>query len=392
MHTTATNDHNNNIITTGSSTPPPSVTALFARVEQIAVKAAQGARTCDRTGAVARDVFDQLRASGVTAAMVPAELGGAGATHTEMGQMIRRLAAADPAVGVTLSMHAHLLGAQVWRHHHGLDASAVFEKVRAGAFLVSTGASDWLGSEGSARRVDGGYVVSGRKAPVSGCELGDVLVTSIRWDDAPERPQVVHCSIPLSASGVSIEATWDTVGLRATGSHTVLIDEVFVPDTAVSLLRPADVWHPIWNVVLGTAMPLIMAAYAGIADAAVSAALEAVRDVDDAQMSTLIGEMTNAHILGCDSVDAMFQSSDNLRFDNNDEHTSRTLSRKTNASEALITAVRLAAEVAGGRAFSRTSDLERLLRDIHGCLFHPLPKAKQVVLTGRVARGLGPVA
>ena len=54
--------------------------------------------------------------------------------------------------------------------------------------LVSTGASDWVGSNGTALKVDGGYRVSGRKANASGCEVGNVLVTSIRWDDAPDGP------------------------------------------------------------------------------------------------------------------------------------------------------------------------------------------------------------
>ena len=103
-----------------------------------------------------------------------------------------------------------------------------------------------------------------------------MLVTSIRWDAVADGPQVLHFCVPLAAEGVSIEQTWDTLGLRATGSHTVVLDDVFVPEAAVSLIRAADVWHPIWNVVIGVAMPLIMSAYVGIADAAVATALDGV--------------------------------------------------------------------------------------------------------------------
>jgi hypothetical protein len=77
-------------------------------------------------------------------------------------------------------MHSHLVAAQVWRHHHGQDASGVFARVVDGAILVSTGASDWVGSNGTARKVEGGYRVSARKSPASGAEVGDLLVTSIR--------------------------------------------------------------------------------------------------------------------------------------------------------------------------------------------------------------------
>ena len=61
------------------------------------------------------------------------------------------------------------------------------------------------------------------------------------------------------------------------------------------------------------------------------------------------------------------------------------------ACDALIETVRLAIEASGGLGYTRSSDIERLYRDVHGCLFHPLARAKQTVLTGRVALGLSPV-
>ncbi|MFC9964254.1 acyl-CoA dehydrogenase family protein [Nocardia ignorata] len=245
----------------------------------------------DRTGEISVAAFDLLRSSGLSAALVPAEFGGGGATHTEMGAVLRELGAHDPSTAVAFAMHSHLVAAQVWRHKHGIDASGVFAKVVGGAILVSTGASDWVDSNGMAVPVDGGYRVSARKAPASGCEAGDVLVTSVRL----EGNQVLHCAIPMSAIGVRIEKTWDTLGLRASGSHTVVLDEVFVPEAAVSLIRPAG----------GT--------------------------------------------------------------------------------------VRLAVETTGGAGYSRTCDLERLYRDVLGCQFHPLPRAKQTRFSGRVLLGHTPI-
>jgi acyl-CoA dehydrogenase len=346
----------------------------------------------DRRGEISVAAFETLRAVGVTSALVPLEFGGGGASHAEMGAILRELARYDPSTAVTLSMHAHLLATQLWRHRHGMDAEKVFRKVvDDGAILVSTGASDWVGSNGSTRRVDGGYRVSARKAPASGCEVGNVLVTSLRWDDAPDGPQVLHCSVPFAADGVSIDRTWDTLGLRATGSHTVVLDDVFVPDASVSLIRPADQWHPIWNIVLGSALPLIMAAYLGAADATVELARAAVAGRSEPHVYQLLGEMMNAHTTAADVIAAMFVESDNLQFPNTDEHASRALSRKTVAAEALIETARLALETAGGAGYSRSSDIERLHRDIHGCVYHPLGRAKQTRFTGRVALGLTPI-
>jgi acyl-CoA dehydrogenase len=195
----------------------------------------------------------------------------------------------------------------------------------------------------------------------------------------------------MSAQGVRIERTWDTLGLRATGSHTVVLEEVFVPEAAVTLDRPADVWHPVWNTILGAAMPLILAAYVGIADAAVERAVAAAKGRAGHHLHQLLGEMLNAHTTAADVVDAMFRDADDLRFPNTDAFAARALSRKTVASDALVATVRLAIEATGGAGYTRSSDLERLYRDVHGCLFHPLPRARQTTFSGRVALGLGPV-
>ena len=346
----------------------------------------------DRSGEISLEAFESLRKTGATSALVPVEFGGGGASHAEVGGLLRELGRRDPSTAVAFSMHCHLVAAQVWRHRHGVDASALFRKVVADrAVLISTGASDWVASSGSARRVEGGYRVNARKSPASGCEAGHVLVTSIRWGDAPDGPKVLHCAVPFGAEGVRIERTWDTLGLRATGSHTVVLDEVFVPDAAVSLIRPADQWHPVWNVVIGAAMPLILSAYLGIADAAVELARDAVAGRPAPHTFQLLGEMVNAHTTAADVVAAAYLDADDLRFAGTDDLASRTLARKTVATGALIETVRLAIEVAGGVGYTRSSDLERLYRDVHGCLFHPLPRARQTTFTGRVALGLSPV-
>lgn len=359
---------------------------------EIGIALGPSAAERDRSGEFSLEAFQRLREAEATSALVPLEFGGGGASHAEVGRFLRELGRHDPSTAVAFSMHCHLVAAQVWRHHHGMDASALFRRVvDHRAVLISTGASDWVASSGSARRVEGGYRVSARKSPASGCEAGHLLVTSIRWDDAPEGPKVLHCAVPFGAEGVRIERTWDTLGLRATGSHTVVLEEVFVPDAAVSLIRPADQWHPVWNVVIGAAMPLILSAYLGIADAAAELAREAVAQRPAPHAFQLLGEMINAHTTAADVVAAAYLDADDLRFLNTDDLASRTLARKTVATGALIETVRLAIEVAGGVGYSRSSDLERLHRDVHGCLFHPLPRARQTTFAGRVALGLSPV-
>lgn len=373
---------------TPTASPAASAPDWTERARQVGASLQADVAERDRTGEISPAVFDQLRAAGLTHALVPLELSGGGASFTELAGILRTLATYDASTAVTLSMHSHLLAAQVWRHQHGIDATKVFGAVAGGAMLVSTGASDWVSSNGTATKVEGGFVVSARKTPASGCEVGQLFATSIRWDFAPDGPSVIHCTIPRSADGVSLELTWNTMGLRATGSHTVVFDEVFVPDAAVALIRPADVWHPVWNTVMGCAMPLIMSAYLGVADAALELARAAAKPANAA----LMGEVVNAHTAATDLIAAMVRDADELHFDNTDEHASHTLARKTVATTMLMETVRLAVELVGGSSYSRGSELERMWRDVQGAQFHPLPRSRQLPFTGRVAMGMSPIA
>ncbi|MCP4436425.1 MAG: acyl-CoA/acyl-ACP dehydrogenase [Actinomycetia bacterium] len=52
--------------------------------------------------------------------------------------------------------------------------------------------------------------------------------------------------------------------------------------------------------------------------------------------------------------------------------------------------VKLAVESSGGFGYTRSAGLEKLFRDLQTCMFHPLPRAKQLRFTARVAQGLEP--
>ncbi|MEZ5376790.1 MAG: acyl-CoA dehydrogenase family protein [Acidimicrobiales bacterium] len=358
----------------------------------VATQLADHAERHDREGSFVQDGFDLLRSRDFMSLLVPSDLGGGGASHAEACAVVAELAHGCPSTSLAYSMHSHLVAAQVWRHHRDLPAP-VLDRVAANQLvLISTGAADWIDSNGSATKVDGGFRVTARKLPSSGCPAGDVVVASVRWEDAPDGPQVIHCSIPFAADGVTIEETWDAMGMRGTGSHTIVLDEVFVPDEAVALIRPAGVWHPIWSVVVGAALPLIMSSYVGVAESAAGRAIEmASRKSDRPDVAPLVGRMLNRLTTARDTVRAMIEASDDLRFDNTLDSAAASLTRKSIAAEACIDTVRLALEIGGGAAFSRTEPIERMFRDVHGSLFHPLPTAQQERFTGRVALGLDPL-
>ena len=219
--------------------------------------------------------YGTLKSEGLMAALVPEDLGGRGAGVRDVCEFIRTLSGYCSSTALAYSMHSHLVAAVVWRHMHGQDNESLLRRIAdENVVLVSTGANDWLESNGTMERVDGGYQFNGHKPFASGSPIGDVMVTSGRYEDPVEGPQVVHFALPFTTEGVIRGSDWDTHGMRGTGSDTVDISDAFIADDTVSMIRLRGPWHPAFNVVMTLALPILMSPYVGIAQRSGRLAME----------------------------------------------------------------------------------------------------------------------
>jgi alkylation response protein AidB-like acyl-CoA dehydrogenase len=366
---------------------------LITAVRTIGPQFAERAASYDRSGEFVADNYVLLRQHKLFSAGVPREFGGGGATHGQLCEMLRVLAGYCPSTALALSMHTHLVAAAVWRQLHGQPAAPLLTKIAEGELvLVSTGAGDWLDSTGSAQRVEGGYRISGQKRFASGSPAGNLIMTSAPYDDPDQGAIVMHFAVPANAEGVRIGTDWDTLGMRATGSHTLTLENVFVPDAAISVKRPRGEWHPSWNVICTVALPLITSVYLGIAETAAGIALEAAKKkVTEPTTVYLIGEMQNDLLVAQMAWRDAVSLARDYDFAPDNALASGALARKTIIAQHAERCVKKAVEASGGGAFYRKNPLERLWRDIQAVQFHPLPEKKQLLFSGRVALGLPPV-
>ena len=368
---------------------------LSALGAELGPRFAQGVAERDAADTFVADHYDALKERKVFSALIPQDIaGGGGASYSAMAKFLRELAHSCPATALALSMHQHIVAANVYNHKNGRPGLKLLERVAGGqVVLISTGANDWLESNGEVTKADGGYLVSGRKAFASGSPKGGVLVTSAPYQDPKEGWQVLHFGVPFASKGVSLAGDWQTLGMRATGSQTVILDKVMVPEDAVALRRPRGKFHPAWNVILTCAMPLIMSVYVGIAEKIVAVAREqAARRKNDPVTPFQLGELSNLLTTAQLAVDDMVRINGDLGFKMELPVTNAILMRKTIAAESVIATAEKALEAAGGAGFYRKTGLERLLRDLHGAQFHPLPAKRQHLFTGRVALGLDPIS
>ena len=347
----------------------------------------------DANDSFVADNYAELKQRKAFSAGVPAELGGGGASHAELCALLRDLAHACGSTALALSMHTHLLAATVWRWRQGQPVESLLRRIAAEeTVLISTGASDWVDSSGQAEKVEDGYRVTARKIFCSGAPMGNLLMTSAVYDDPRAGPTVLHFAVPSTAEGVKVMDNWRTLGMRATGSHDVVLGGVFVPESAIALRRPKGKWHLFWTVAVTVAMPLIMAVYVGIAEAAAALARrEAMKKSQEPHVPYLVGEMENALVTAQMALQGMIETAADYDFPPVEQTANAILIRKTIAARAAVMTAEKALEVVGGAGFFRSLGLERLLRDVHGASFHPLPEKRQLLFTGRLALGLDPI-
>jgi len=84
-----------------------------------------------------------------------------------------------------------------------------------------------------ARRVDGGYSITGRKMFASMLEAADHVLVMAYPDTATSPNAGILLLVPRVADGRSVIANWDTLGMRATRSDSLVLNDCWVPDSAV---------------------------------------------------------------------------------------------------------------------------------------------------------------
>ena len=199
----------------------------------------------DRDNRFFTEDFEELRERGFFAASLPTDLGGAGLDLGAVNRVLRRIAYVAPATAVAVNMHHYFVGLCADLRRAGDPAGDwVLQRAADGAIFAAGHAEAGndlpvMLSTSDARRVDGGWEITGHKLFGSLSPVWTYLGVHAMDTSDPDNPQVVHGFVHRDAPGVRIEETWDTMGMRATTSHDTILDGVFVPDEATVLVGPA---------------------------------------------------------------------------------------------------------------------------------------------------------
>lgn len=191
-------------------------TQLDALCLEIRERACKG--EFDDQAYVSQDIIQKLKQLGVYRALVPKRFGGNEWTPKQFCELIERLSKADGSVGwvASFGMSPAYLGS--------LPEATLEQLYKDSPDIVFAGG---IFPPQPAEITDEGVLVNGRWKFSSGCMGADIVGVGISPQKGNEVQGLPRMAV-LPAKQAKVEMTWDTVGLKGTGSHDLVVNEVLV--------------------------------------------------------------------------------------------------------------------------------------------------------------------
>ncbi|PXX07346.1 acyl-CoA dehydrogenase family protein [Mycolicibacterium moriokaense] len=368
-----------------TAAPPSSANDIDTVAGQIAVIAREMSTRIDDDRRLPEELVKLLQESGLLRAGAPAEVLGLELPPGVALRSAETVARGNASAGwcVSIAITSSLLVAYL----PASSRDALFGDGRGVAAGV------WA-PRGTARTVDGGVVVSGQWSFCSGINHADMMFAGCLVDD-----QRVPSVVALPKEDLEVLDTWHTLGLRGTGSHDSVADEVFVPsDRVFSLFNGPVVDRPLYHFpVFGFFALSIGAAALGNARGAIDDLTElacgkkglgstrtlAERPSTQAAVATAESAVEAARALYYQGIETAWQDSQG------DEGVSvearnRLRLAATHAVRTSAHVVRDMYDLAGGSAIYDNSPLQRRFRDAYTATAHFQVNEASRELPGRI--------
>jgi len=361
-----------------------------ALAEEFATTAAEH----DRDATFPFENIRRLRETGLAALIAPREFGGRGLGLAKASSVVNAIARGEASTGLVLAQQ-YLFHGSLARNEGYSPAlrELIFRSaVNEGAFVNSLRVEPELGTpiRGGlpatvAHRTAKGWRLNGRKIYSTG---SPVLAWSAIWarTDEPE-PRVGAFLVPAGSPGYRIEETWRHMGMRASGSHDVVLEHVDIPlEYAAELRRPEDTTTPD-PVTMAWVSVLFSTVYDGAARAARDWLIRFLRERKPTNLGASLATLPRMQEAVGEIDSGLYASRvllTNLaeRVDRGDTPAPQeSLYVKHNVTKSALAAVSKAMEVSGNPGLAQANPLERHYRDVLCARVHS-PQNDSIFLSG----------
>ncbi len=324
--------------------------------------------------------IQDLKNTGYTTLTVPTRYGGKEISLYELIRLQEMIAEGDGATALSIGWH---MGIMMNLHEKNAWDESIFkylcEQVKNGALINSAQSEPKTGSptrggrpETTAEKRQNGWVINGRKTFTTMSPVLDFFIVSAT---IKETNDVANFLIPNSTKGVVIEETWDSIALRGTGSHDLilnncLVDDEFLVEDLSSKGKRANGW-----------LLHIPACYLGIAKAAQRYAIQFAKVYSPNSIVGPIIDLPNVQQkLG--ELELKLMQSDYFlygvakQWDLSKEQDREKMGAVLGAAKLTVTnmaieVVDLAMRIVGAKSLSLKNPLQRYYRDVRAGLHNP---------------------
>ena len=377
----------------------------------------------DRTATFPAENVEDLKKSGALAAFVPAGLGGLGLTSVhDWATGVERFARGDASTAIALNMHLAisrqmamgLVGARAKGDAEGIArGEGMLGAIASGNLVICATATeagtDFLRPATTATRIESGWSISGCKMFVTLSPAANLYAMNVRIP-GEDGDQLGFAFIPVGTPGVTPQDDWDALGMRASGSQSIVLEDCRVPEGSVQVAARWGEWNP--GILMGRTLGnvTLIGAFLGIAERARELAVEgALRvtkskhggaianasgvqhrlgeiDIDLAAARALLGDATR-------SIDSLLERTGGEPPDLEAAHGCMRdyQCAKWTVNQNAIRVVSMAMDVCGGGAFMAGHELSRLYRDVRaGPFMQPFSPTEARQYVGQIALGMPP--
>ena len=377
---------------TADHTPQLDSPEFAALLDTLTAEFAATAADHDRDASFPHANFERLHQLGLLGLTVPRALGGLGADLAQTTRVVAAVARGEPSTALVLTMQylQHASDRKAKWPQHLLDR-VVRETLRDGALINALRVEPELGTPARgglpntiARRTPEGWRISGRKIYSTGIPRLTWLGVWARSDDA--EPLVGSWLVRRDTPGITVIENWDHLGMRATGSHEVVFDNVLVPlDHAVDA-APAGAAPDLEPALLLWMSVLLSAIYDAVARSARDWLATWLEERVPANLGAPLSSLPRfQEALG--QIDAQLFSNRVLidAAANGSIASKDAFQVKYLVTNQAIEVVEKAIELSGNPGLSRTNALQRHYRDVLCSRIHTPQNDTILVNAGRAA-------
>jgi butyryl-CoA dehydrogenase len=353
------------------------------------------ARDNDRAARFDRELARKIGEVGYLGATVAEEYGGRGLDYMGYGLIVEQIGRADSAARTVVSVQTSLVCGSIERWGSEDQKKRLLPRLCSGEALGCFGltepdtGSDAANLRTRAKKTDGGWSISGQKMWISLGNVAEVALIFAQTDPELGHRGLACFLVPTDDEGFSTQEIHGKLGLRASDTAELSLDEVEVDDDA--MLGEIGDGFKVAMSALDAGRYSVAAGCVGICDGCVDASVAYSTErkqfgVPIARFQ-LVQEMIAEMIVKRDASRMLVWRAADLK-DRGQPNTTETSIAKYYATESAVECANLAIQVHGGSGYVDDYPVERYLRDARVTTLYEGTSQIQKLIIGRAATGI----